>query len=124
MSFLSSSSFCNTTAKRGILVKGSTYLDTLAAVKTVVFDKTGTLTQGVFKVTDIVPKNGLDSTQLLTLAAQVESHSNHPVAQSIRAAYGRKVDDSIVEDYEEIAGHGIQAIVKNRMVLAGNDRLS
>jgi len=110
-------------AKRGILVKGSTYLDTLAAVKTVVFDKTGTLTQGVFKVTDIVPKNGLDSTQLLTLAAQVESHSNHPVAQSIRAASGKKIDDAIVEDYEEIAGHGIQAIVKNRMVLAGNDRL-
>jgi Cd2+/Zn2+-exporting ATPase len=110
-------------ARRGILVKGSTYLDTLAAVKTVVFDKTGTLTQGVFNVTEIIPKNGLDATQLLALAAQVESHSNHPVAQSIRAAYGEQINDSMVEDYEEIAGHGIQAIVNDRVVLAGNDRL-
>lgn len=110
-------------AKRGILVKGSIFLDTLTAVKTVVFDKTGTLTKGVFKVAQIVPKNGLTKEELLRLAAEVESHSNHPVAQSIRDAYGEKIDSSKVEAYEEIAGHGIRALVENRWVIAGNDRL-
>ncbi len=110
-------------AKRGILVKGSTYLDTLAQVKTVVFDKTGTLTQGNFRVTQVVTHNGLNRDQLLELAAQVESQSNHPVAQSIRQAYGQTVDSSGVHDYEEIAGHGIRARVNGRAVLAGNDRL-
>ncbi|BAY59366.1 zinc-transporting P-type ATPase (plasmid) [Leptolyngbya boryana NIES-2135] len=110
-------------AKRGVLVKGSTYLDTLAAVNTVVFDKTGTLTQGVFKVTQIIPKNGFTEEKLLALAAQVESHSNHPVAQSIRTAYGRAIGESQVQDYKEIAGHGIQAKVGNQLVIAGNDRL-
>jgi Cd2+/Zn2+-exporting ATPase len=110
-------------AKRGILVKGSTYLDTLAAVKIVVFDKTGTLTKGVFKVTQMVPKNGFSESELLTLAATAEAHSNHPVAQSIRDAYGQKIDQSVVTDYEEIAGHGIRAKVSDRVVLAGSDRL-
>jgi len=110
-------------AKRGILVKGSTYLDTLAAVKKVVFDKTGTLTKGVFKVTQIVPHNGFSEAELLSLAANAELHSNHPVAESIRAAYGQAINESDVTDYEEIAGHGIRATVKNQVVLAGNDRL-
>lgn len=110
-------------AKRGILVKGSTYLDTLAQVKTVVFDKTGTLTQGNFRVTNVVTHNGLKKHQLLELAAQVESQSNHPVAQSIRQAYGQTIDTSGLQDYEEIAGHGIRATVNGRAVLAGNDRL-
>ena len=110
-------------AKRGILVKGSTFLDALTRVKTVVFDKTGTLTKGVFKVAQIVPKNGFNQDELLQLAAEVESHSNHPVAESIREAYGKKIDDSQVEAYEEIAGHGIRALVRNRLVIAGNDRL-
>ncbi|URD53633.1 heavy metal translocating P-type ATPase [Chroococcidiopsis sp. CCNUC1] len=110
-------------AKRGILVKGSTFLDALTRVKTVVFDKTGTLTKGVFKVAQIVPKNGFTQDELLQLAAEVESHSNHPVAESIREAYGKKIDDSQVEAYEEIAGHGIRALVRNRLVIAGNDRL-
>ncbi len=110
-------------AKRGILVKGSTFLDTLTAVQTVVFDKTGTLTQGVFKVTEVVTKNGFSQAELLTLAAQAESHSSHPVAQSIREAYGQPIAESEVTDYEEIAGHGIRAVVQNRIVLAGNDRL-
>lgn len=110
-------------AKNGILVKGATFLDTLTAVKTVVFDKTGTLTEGVFKVSEIVPKNGYTETQLLMLAAHAESHSNHPIAQSIREAYGQQIDDKIVEDYEEIAGHGIKAKVKNQVILAGNNRL-
>ncbi|MBD2772083.1 heavy metal translocating P-type ATPase [Iningainema tapete] len=110
-------------AKRGILVKGSTYLDALTAVKTVVFDKTGTLTKGVFKVTQVVPKNGFTEAELIALAAKVELQSNHPVAQSIRDAYGKKIDASEVKDYEEIAGHGIRAKVQDRVVLAGNDRL-
>jgi Zn2+/Cd2+-exporting ATPase len=110
-------------AKRGILVKGSTFLDTLTAVKTVVFDKTGTLTQGVFQVTQLVPKNGFSESELLTLAAQAESQSTHPVAQSILDAYGRKIETADVTDYEEIAGHGIRAKVQNRVILAGNDRL-
>lgn len=110
-------------AKRGILVKGSTFLDTLTAVRTVVFDKTGTLTQGVFKVTQVVTKNGFSETELLTLAAKAESHSSHPIAQSIREAYGQPIDDADVTDYEEIAGHGIRANVSNQTVLAGNDRL-
>ncbi|MEH2350133.1 MAG: heavy metal translocating P-type ATPase [Nostoc sp.] len=110
-------------AKRGILVKGSTFLDTLNAVNTVVFDKTGTLTQGVFKVVEIVPRNGYNEPELLQLAAKVESHSNHPIAQSILKAYGGKIDDSEVRDYEEIAGYGIRAKVDNRVAIAGSDRL-
>ena len=110
-------------AKRGILVKGSTFLDTLTDVKTVVFDKTGTLTKGVFKVTEIVPKNGFTQSELLRLAATVERHSNHPVAQSIRDAYGKDIEAANVEAYEEIAGHGIRAMVENQRVIAGNDRL-
>ncbi|ERT06109.1 cadmium-translocating P-type ATPase [Lyngbya aestuarii BL J] len=110
-------------AKNGILVKGATFLDTLTAVKTVVFDKTGTLTKGVFKVSEIVPKNSYTETELLMLAAHTESHSHHPIAQSIREAYGQEIDDKIVSDYEEIAGHGIKAKVKNQVILAGNDRL-
>lgn len=104
-------------------MKGATFLDTLAAVKTVVFDKTGTLTKGVFKVPQIVPENGFTEAELLELAAKVESHSNHPVAQSIRAAYGKATASADVESYEEIAGYGIRALVKDKMVLAGNDRL-
>ncbi|MBG1266702.1 heavy metal translocating P-type ATPase [Nostoc sp. WHI] len=110
-------------ARRGILVKGSTFLDTLNAVDTVVFDKTGTLTKGVFKVAKVVPLNGLNEQELLQLAAKVESHSNHPIAQSIRNAYGEKIDASDVRNYEEIAGYGIRAKVENRVVIAGSDRL-
>ncbi|MFN6474491.1 MAG: heavy metal translocating P-type ATPase [Nostoc sp. SerVER01] len=110
-------------AKRGILVKGSTFLDSLNAVKTVVFDKTGTLTKGVFQVAKIVPKNNFNQQELLELAAKVESHSNHPIAQSIRNAYGNNLDASDVRDYEEIAGHGIRAKVENKVVIAGSDRL-
>ncbi|HBQ99125.1 MAG TPA: cadmium-translocating P-type ATPase, partial [Cyanobacteria bacterium UBA11691] len=110
-------------AKRGILVKGSTFLDALTQVKTVVFDKTGTLTKGTFNVTDIISDNGLTPTQLLELAATVEFHSNHPVAQSIRTAYGKPLDEAKVQDYEEISGHGIRAKVGNQRVLVGNDRL-
>ena len=110
-------------ARRGILVKGSTFLDTLASVKTVVFDKTGTLTEGVFKVAQVVPQEGFSKEELLRLAAAAELHSNHPIAQSIQLAYGQQIDESTVGAYKEIAGHGISALVENREVLAGNDRL-
>jgi Zn2+/Cd2+-exporting ATPase len=110
-------------ARRGILVKGSTFLDTLNAVNTVVFDKTGTLTKGVFKVVKVVALNGYNEQDLLQLAAKVESHSNHPIAQSILKAYGGKIDEFEVRDYEEIAGYGIKAKVENRVVIAGSDRL-
>ena len=110
-------------AKRGILVKGSTFLDTLTTVKTVIFDKTGTLTQGVFQVTKITPYNGYSEKELLTIAAIAESQSNHPVAKSILKAYDGAISPSDVTDYEEIPGQGIRTQVKGRSVLAGNDRL-
>ena len=100
-------------AKRGILVKGSTFLDALTDVKTVIFDKTGTLTEGVFQVTQISPYNGYSEKEILTMAAIAESQSNHPVARSIVEAYDRQITasdmtltDSDVTDYEEIPGHG------------------
>jgi len=110
-------------AKRGIMVKGSTYLDSLAATRTVVFDKTGTLTQGVFKVTGIYPQNGFAVEDLLRLTAQAEVHSNHPIAQSIMEAYGQALDASLLNEYEEIAGHGVRARIGAQQVLVGNERL-
>ena len=117
-------------AKRGILVKGSTFLDALTDVKTVIFDKTGTLTEGVFQVTQVSPYNSYSEKELLTMAAIAESQSNHPVARSIVEAYDDRIaasditiTDSDVTDYEEIPGHGISAKVREMSVLAGNDRL-
>jgi Zn2+/Cd2+-exporting ATPase len=110
-------------AKRGILVKGSTFLDTLAGVKAIAFDKTGTLTKGVFKVTEIVPHNGFKGDDLLRIAAEAEANSNHPIAKSIRVAYHRPIDESTISNYTEIAAHGIQATIEGKLVLAGNDRL-
>ncbi|WP_310490179.1 heavy metal translocating P-type ATPase [Chamaesiphon sp. VAR_69_metabat_338] len=110
-------------AKRGILVKGSTFLDTLSGVKAIAFDKTGTLTKGVFKVSEIVPCNGFDRDKLLRIAAVAESNSNHPIAKSIRTAYNRTIDESSISNYTEIAAHGIQATIEGKLVLAGNDRL-
>jgi Zn2+/Cd2+-exporting ATPase len=110
-------------AKRGILVKGSTFLDTLAGVKAIAFDKTGTLTKGVFKVTEIVSHNGFKQDDLLRIAAEAEANSNHPIAKSIRVAYNRPIDESTISNYTEIAAHGIQATIEGKLVLAGNDRL-
>jgi Zn2+/Cd2+-exporting ATPase len=110
-------------AKRGILVKGSTFLDALTDVKTVIFDKTGTLTEGVFQVTQVSPYNGYSEKELLTIAALAESQSNHPVARSILEAYDGAIAKSDVTDYEEIPGHGISSKVREMSVLAGNDRL-
>ncbi|MDJ0648868.1 MAG: heavy metal translocating P-type ATPase [Xenococcaceae cyanobacterium MO_188.B19] len=110
-------------AKRGILVKGATFLDALTDVKTVIFDKTGTLTEGVFEVSQICPYNAYGEQELLTLAAIAESQSNHPIARSIMAAYDGKIAESDVTDYQEIPGQGIRAKVKGIEVLAGCDHL-
>ncbi len=108
---------------RGILVKGSKYLDALAELDTVVFDKTGTLTKGVFRVTKIVPENGFTEEELLSMAAAAESSSTHPIARSIIEAYGKEIDPETVKEYREISGHGIMARIDGREVIAGNDRL-
>jgi Cd2+/Zn2+-exporting ATPase len=109
-------------SRKGILIKGSSYLDALTAVKTAVFDKTGTLTKGVFKVNQIVTHNGFNQDELLRLAAEAEVQSNHPIAQSILEAYGRKVDISVIKDYQEIPGNGITAHVNGQTIMVGNDR--
>ncbi|MBM6837729.1 cadmium-translocating P-type ATPase, partial [Clostridium saudiense] len=94
-------------SKKGVLVKGGNYLEALKDVETVVFDKTGTLTKGVFKVTEI-NTNNIDKNELLRLAAYGESNSNHPIALSIVNAYGKEINKEILDDYEEISGHGIR----------------
>jgi Zn2+/Cd2+-exporting ATPase len=109
-------------AKHGILVKGATYLDALSQVKTIVFDKTGTLSQGVFNVVEISPVAGYSQSQLLEIAAQVESHSNHPIAKSILCAYGKPIDPNLIADYSEISGSGIIANLAGQIVIAGNAR--
>lgn len=110
-------------SKNGVLVKGSNYLEALNDVKYVVFDKTGTLTKGSFKVNAIIPANGWTGGELLRYAAYAEMHSTHPIAQSIREAYGREPDEQQIADYNEISGHGIQVTFENKTVLAGNTKL-
>ena len=109
-------------SKQGVLVKGSNYLEALAQAGIVVFDKTGTLTLGDFSVTQVHPQ-GMEEGELLELAALAEQFSSHPIAQSILRAWGAAADPSRVRDVEEIAGHGIRAIVDGREVLAGNQKL-
>ncbi len=110
-------------SKHGVLVKGSNYLEALNKVSTVVFDKTGTLTRGVFAVTDIIPANGYTQEQVLEYAARAENFSNHPIAKSILATYGKQVDQTAMADYTEVSGHGVCVSVDGRRVLAGNARL-
>ena len=110
-------------AKQGILVKGSTYLDTLNTVSTVVFDKTGTLTEGVFQVVEIVPTNGLSKSEFLKIAAIAESQSNHPIARSIVEAYSEEMAVSDIQNYEELSGQGIRALIQDKEILVGNERL-
>lgn len=107
----------------GILVKGSNYLEALSKTKYVVFDKTGTLTKGVFEVTDICAVNGFNEDELIRYAACAESASSHPISMSLKKAYGREMDLSSVTDIEEIAGHGVSAVVDGKKVLAGNVKL-
>ena len=113
-------------SRRGILVKGSNFIDALAAVKTVVFDKTGTLTRGVFNVRKVVNLNGFSENQLLEYAAAAELQSNHPIATSIMNACredGRSVNPSMVFDHTEISGQGVKARYGDHAVMVGNDRL-
>lgn len=110
-------------SKRGILVKGSNYLEALNNVEAVVFDKTGTLTKGVFKVTETNPQNGYTNEDLIEYAAYAESYSNHPIAFSILSACNAEIDKNRIENHEEIAGHGIKVNINGKEVLAGNTRL-
>lgn len=107
----------------GILVKGSNYLEALASTGYVVFDKTGTLTKGVFEVNGVFAENGFDSHGLLEYAAYAENASSHPISLSLKKAYGNKIDANKVSGIEEIAGHGVSAVVDGRKVYAGNLKL-
>ena len=109
-------------SKKGVLVKGSNYLELLKDLETVVFDKTGTLTEGVFTVTEI-NTNNIQKEKLIEVAAMAESFSNHPIAISIIKEYGKEIDKEVIEEYEEIAGHGIKAVINNEEVLIGNAKL-
>lgn len=108
---------------KGILVKGSNYLEALASTKYIVFDKTGTLTKGVFEVTHIDPTDNYDQQQLLYYAAHVEMASSHPISLSLQKAYGQSLDRDAVHNIEEIAGHGIRGTVHGHDVYAGNEKL-
>ena len=108
-------------SRKGILVKGANFMDTLSRVKTVVFDKTGTLTEGVFEVTAVHPEL-IDEKELLHLAAHVERHSTHPIAAALRLAYPDEQDDCSVSDIHETAGHGVTAMVNGKRVAVGNEK--
>ena len=109
-------------SRQGVLVKGSNYLEALSEVKTVVFDKTGTLTKGIFAVSAI-HTDKLNEQQLLHLAAHVERYSTHPIAESLRNAFGHEADGCSVESVEEIAGHGVRAQVNGKTVCVGNAKM-
>lgn len=110
-------------SRRGILVKGSNFLDALTQVKTVVFDKTGTLTKGEFKVSEIVTSNGFSKEEISEYAAYAEYNSNHPIAKSIIESYERDFDNSRIGNMEEISGHGIKANIDKKEIFVGNDKL-
>jgi Cd2+/Zn2+-exporting ATPase len=109
-------------SKCGVLVKGSNYLEMLADTETVVFDKTGTLTKGNFVVSEVYSLN-MSEEELIRIAAYAEDYSSHPIATSIKKAYGKTVDSSLIKDIEEIAGHGVKAVIDEKEVLAGNAKL-
>ena len=109
-------------SRRGILVKGSNYLEALAETEIVVFDKTGTLTKGIFKVQEVVPQ-GIKKEELLELTAYAESYSNHPISLSLKNAYNKEIDAARITNVEEIPGHGVTANVDGKTVSAGNIKL-
>ena len=109
-------------SKKGVLVKGGNYLEALKESEIIVFDKTGTLTKGVFKVTSINAKN-ISKDELLEITALGEANSNHPIAVSIAEAYGKKINKNEIESYKEVAGHGVEAIIRGKNVLLGNSKL-
>ncbi|MBQ7428260.1 MAG: cadmium-translocating P-type ATPase [Butyrivibrio sp.] len=116
-------------SKVGVLVKGSNYLEAIADVNTIVFDKTGTLTKGEFKVSQILPskafseQNANAKEDLIKLAAFGEALSNHPIAMSIKEAFGGQLDTSLIKDNTEVAGQGICALYKGKKLLVGNAKL-
>jgi len=109
-------------SKKGVLVKGSNYLEALAETEIVVFDKTGTLTKGVFNVQEIHPE-GVSKEEILELTAHAESYSNHPISLSLKRAYSKEIDNGRISDVEEISGHGVIATVDGKKVMAGNIKL-
>ena len=112
-----------TASKKGVLVKGSNYLEALDSVSEIIFDKTGTLTKGVFNVTEIIPHNDFTQEQILEYASAAENFSNHPIAKSITEA-GKKAEKELsVSEHNEISGHGVSAKVNGSLVLAGNEKL-
>ncbi|RLF87385.1 cadmium-translocating P-type ATPase, partial [Thermococci archaeon] len=110
-------------AREGILVKGSNFLDALSKATIVAFDKTGTLTKGVFKVTKIEMRNGFTEEEIIKFAALAEAHSNHPIAKAIKEAYGKEINEAEIKEHENIAGHGVKARIDGVEVMVGNDRL-
>jgi len=109
-------------SRKGILVKGSNYLEALAETEIIVFDKTGTLTKGVFNVQEVHPE-GVSKEELLELTSYAESYSNHPISNSLKQAYGKEIDNGRISDVEEISGHGVIATVDGKKVSAGNIKL-
>lgn len=109
-------------SRKGILIKGSNYLEAFANTEIVVFDKTGTLTKGVFKVQEI-HADGISNNGLLEIAAYAESYSNHPISNSLKSAYGREIDNKRISNVEEIPGHGVKAVIDSKKVLEGNAKL-
>jgi hypothetical protein len=109
-------------SRNGILIKGANYMDTLAKIGTVVFDKTGTLTKGVFAVDAVHPEE-YDEKELLSIAAAVEQYSTHPIAVALREASAVEAANSKIENVEEIAGHGVKAVVDGKQVSVGNEKL-
>ena len=107
-------------SRQGILIKGSNYIELLASTKTIVFDKTGTLTEGKFEITEIKSEN---KNKLLEIAALAESYSSHPIALAIKEKYTKKLDQSRIEDLEELAGYGIMAKIDKKAILVGNEKL-
>ena len=109
-------------SKNGVLIKGSNYMELLSKLDTVVFDKTGTLTKGTFEVTKIIPEN-ISQEELIETAAMAETHSTHPIANSLRKTYGKEIEISRLTDVQEISGNGIKAKIDGKEVLVGNDKL-
>ena len=110
-------------SKLGVLVKGSNYLEALAKVETVVFDKTGTLTNGTFEVVAVHSQGSFSEDELLSIAAHAESFSDHPIANSVKAAFGKAIDQTRIANAKEQSGHGVTASVDGREVAVGNDKL-
>jgi Cd2+/Zn2+-exporting ATPase len=110
-------------SKKGVLVKGSNYLEAIADMTTIVFDKTGTLTRGEFKVSEIKPGDGFDKARVIEIAALGEGYSTHPIAQSIKEEYAKDIDLGRVFEQQEVAGHGLKAIIDGKEALIGNSKL-